>query len=1068
MCALRSASPGRVDGLAKVKGTAIYGDDITLPDMLYGVCRYADIPAGKIEELDLNEALAVEGVVRIATWQDIPGTPVVGVIVKDYLPIVKDEVVFHGDVIAVVAATTYEAACEAADKIHVRYTPYAPLTDVESALAPDARRIHPHRDDNIAAHHHTIKGDIEKGFADSRHILEREYEVGFQEHAYIEPEVVLTWLDPTDGSLIISGSIQNPHRVRGFVAKFMGCPQSQINVKRAVMGGSFGGKDDVIDHLACRSALLTRLTGKPVKFAYTREHSIIESCKRHPYKMKYKVGFSDAGRIQAMKVNILADSGGYAASSPFVTWRSSVQAAGPYAIPNVHIDVKAIYTNNSYTSAMRGFGSPQVVYANESLMDEIAEYLNISPVEIREINALRQGDTSVTGQVFDQHTVSAREVLKKVAASAEFMAKRKHYHVLNEQGGVYRYGIGLALSYRGCSIGAEGVDTSTALIQVNEDGSVNLSTSVSENGQGLQTTMSLIAAEAFGIALSDIHFSEPPTSVIGDGGSTAATRGTMVGGGAILDAAEKIKRRILSVVGETIGATRLEDTRWQDGFIINKQDDSQRIAFNDAVNKTKWASVSLTEYGWFVPPPIHWDEEKGCGSPYFTWVYGCQVAEVRVNISTGKTDLLHVTAAHDVGHVINPVGFEGQVCGGVAQGFGYALLEDFNIEHGQVKSENFDSYLLPTIKDIPAITVIGVENPDKAGPLGAKGIGEPATELAAAAINNAVSFALGTRFNKLPLTLEQVILGYNLKKPARQSELMIEQENKKQVLRLTDVTVTRPKTLDEALLLLKSDGVTAIAGGTDVIVQGRLQTKSMKLVDISRLSELTQVTEDPDSHEVSIGAAVTFNRITDHPLLRERYPLLVQACHTVGSHQIRNRATIGGNIVNAAPCGDSIPPSILYDASVELRSHAATRRMSLAEFLLSGYKTQRQPDELLTRVILPPSAHPKAKGFYHQLGRRNALNITRQSLTALLEFAADGTVSYCRLVDGALFSKPQRLLDVERCLLGQRITPQTIDSACEALDKLIYAAIGKRWSAAYKQPVFVSMFRDMMAQASTQ
>lgn len=1068
MCALRSASPGRVDGLAKVKGTALYGDDITLPDMLYGVCRYADIPAGKIDELDLSDALAVDGVVRIGTWQDIPGTPVVGIIVKDYLPIVKDEVVFHGDVIAVVAATTYEAACEAADKIHVRYTPYAPLTDVEAALAPNARRIHPERDDNIAAHHHTTKGDIEKGFADSRHILEREYEVGFQEHAYIEPEVVLTWLDPTDGSLIISGSIQNPHRVRGFVAKFMGCPQSHINVKRAVMGGSFGGKDDVIDHLACRSALLTRLTGKPIKFAYTREQSIIESCKRHPYKMKYKVGLNDAGRIQAMKIDILADSGGYAASSPFVTWRSSVQAAGPYAIPNVHIDVKAVYTNNSYTSAMRGFGSPQVVYANESLMDEIAEYLNISPVEIREINALRQGDTSVTGQVFDQHTVSAHEVLKKAAASAEFMAKRNHYNVLNEQGGVYRYGIGLALSYRGCSIGAEGVDTSTALIQVNEDGSINLSTSVSENGQGLQTTMSLIAAEAFGITMTDIHFSEPPTSVIGDGGSTAATRGTMVGGGAILDAAEKIKRRILSVVGETIGATCLEDTCWQDGFIINKQDDSQRIAFKDAVNKTKWASVSLTEYGWFVPPPIHWDEEKGCGSPYFTWVYGCQVAEVRVNTSTGKTDLLHVTAAHDVGQVLNPVGFEGQVCGGIAQGFGYALLEDFNIEHGQVKSENFDSYLLPTIKDIPSITVIGVENPDKAGPLGAKGIGEPATELAAAAINNAVSFALGTRYNQLPLTLEQVILGYNLKKPARQSELMIEQENKKQVLRLTDVTVTRPKSLDEALALLRSDGVTAIAGGTDVIVQGRLQTKPVRLVDISRLSELTGITEDPQSHDVSIGAAVTFNRITDHPMLRERYPLLVQACHTVGSHQIRNRATIGGNIVNAAPCGDSIPPSILYDASIELRSHTAARRMSLAEFLLSGYKTQRQPDELLTRVILPAPAHPKAKGFYHQLGRRNALNITRQSLTALLEFAADGTVSYCRLVDGALFCKPQRLLDVERCLLGQRITPQTIDSACEVLDKLIYAAIGKRWSAAYKQPVFVSMFRDMMAQASAQ
>ncbi|EDU7995277.1 molybdopterin-dependent oxidoreductase [Salmonella enterica subsp. diarizonae] len=1065
MCASPSAPLRRVDGLAKVKGTAIYGDDITLPGMLYGVCRFTDIPAGKIEAIDLNEALNVAGVVKIATWQDIPGTPVVGIIVKDYLPIVKDEVVFRGDVVAVVAATSYEAACEAADKIHVRYTPYVPLTDVEAAMSPDARRIHPERSDNIAAHHYTVRGDIAKGFAEAKHVIEREYEVGFQEHAYIEPEVVLTWLDPTDGSLIISGSIQNPHRVRSFVAKFISCPQSQINVKRAVMGGSFGGKDDIIDHLACRSALMTILTGRPVKFTYTREQSIIESCKRHPYKMKYRAGVDDAGRILAIKIDILADSGGYAASSPFVTWRSSVQAAGPYNIENVHIDVKAIYTNNSYTSAMRGFGSPQVVYANESFMDEIAETLHLSPVAVREVNALRQGDTSVTGQRFDKHTVSAIEVLNKAVDASEFDARRQHYRELNQKNGVYRYGIGMALSYRGCSIGAEGVDTSTALIQVNEDGSINLATSVSENGQGLQTAMSLIAAEAFGIPLSEMHFMEPPTSVIGDGGSTVATRGTMVGGGAILDAADKIKRRILSVVGESIGTRELSETLWQDGFIINSHDSERRIDFKTAVNKTKWASVSLTEYGWFVPPPIHWDEEKGCGSPYFTWVYGCQIAEVRVNTSTGKTDLLHVTAAHDVGRVLNPIGFEGQVYGGVAQGFGYALLEDFNIENGQVKSENFDSYLLPTMKDIPPMTIIGVENPDIAGPLGAKGIGEPATELAAAAINNAVSFALETRFNKLPLTLEQVILGYNLKKPVRQSEMMLEAKNKKQVLRLTDVEVTRPKSLQQALTLLTQDGVTAIAGGTDVIVQGRLQTRAMRLVDITHLPELTQVSEDPVTHEVVIGGAMTFNRITDHPLLRERYPLLVQACHTIGSHQIRNRATIGGNIVNAAPCGDSIPPAILYDARIELHSLNGVRTLGLAEFLLSGYKTQRQPDELLTKVILPPPARPQAKGFYYQLGRRNALNITRQSLSALLDFADDGTVSYCRLVDGALFSKPQRLLDIECCLLGRPLNSDSINSACEVLDKLIYAAIGKRWSAAYKQPVFVNMFRDMMAEA---
>ncbi|MEG0420022.1 MAG: molybdopterin cofactor-binding domain-containing protein [Hafnia sp.] len=1055
----------RVDGLAKVTGTAIYGNDMSLPGMLYGVCRYADIAAGKIEHIDLTEALNIDGVVKIATYQDIPGEPVVGVIVKDYLPIVKDEVVFHGDVIAVIAAETYEAACLAADKIQVSYTPYTPITDVEQALKDDARLIHPERGNNIAAHHHTIKGDIDAGFASSAHILEREYEVGFQEHAYIEPEVVLTWLDPTERHLIISGSIQNPHRVRSFVAKFMGCPQGHINIKRAVMGGSFGGKDDIIDHLACRSALLTTLTGRPVKFCYTREHSILESCKRHPYKMKYKVGVDNHGQIQAMKIDILADSGGYAASTPFVTWRSSVQAAGPYRIPNVRIDVTGVYTNNSYTSAMRGFGSPQVVYANESLMDEIAEHLQISPVEIRQINALQQGDASVTGQIFDKHTVSAQEVLNRAVEAADFNNKRQHYAELNRQGGVYRYGIGLALSYRGCSIGAEGVDTSTALVQVNEDGSINIATSVSENGQGLQTTMSLIAAEAFGVPLAEIMFSEPPTSVIGDGGSTAATRGTLVGGGAILDAAMKIKQRILGVVGELIGTRELADTLWQDGSIINKHDPSQSIDFKTAVNKTKWASVSLTEYGWFVPPPIHWDEEKGTGSPYFTWVYGCQIAETRVNVSTGKTDLLHVTAAHDVGHVINPVGFNGQVSGGIAQGFGYALLEDFNIENGQVKSENFDTYLLPTIKDIPEITIIGVENPDQAGPLGAKGIGEPATELAAAAINNALSFALQTRFNKLPLTLEQVILGYNLKKPARQSELMVETSNKKQVLRLTDVSVTRPKTLSEALDLLAQDDVSVIAGGTDVIVQGRLQTKPMHLIDISRLSELTQIVENKGCLE--IGAATTFNRIVEHEIVRTRYPLLAQACKTVGSNQIRNRATIGGNMVNAAPCGDSLPPAIIYDAEIELQSRDSTRRMPLCEFLQAGYKTQRRPDELMTKVILPAPPQPIPHAFYHQLGRRNALNITRQSLTCLIACDSTGVLNYCRLVDGALFSKPQRLLDIERCLLGHHLTLETIDAASQQLEKLIYAAIGKRWSAAYKQPVFISMFRDMMMEAQT-
>ena len=1055
----------RVDGVGKVTGSAVYGNDIKLPGMLYGVCRYADIAAGKILSIDTSEAEKIEGVVRIATHKDITGNPVVGVIVKDYLPIVKDEIVFHGDVVALIAATTYEAACLASDKIKVSYSPYEPITDVEEAIKPGARRIHAHAESNRINHHHTVKGDIDAGFAASTHIIEREYEVGFQEHAYIEPETITAYIDPTERNLVITGSVQNPHRVRGFVSGFLGIAQSKIAVKRAVMGGSFGGKDDIIDHLSCRAGLMAKLTGLPVKFTYTREQSIRESCKRHPYKMKYKVGLNDSGRIQAIKIDILADGGGYAASTPFVTWRSVCQAAGPYNIANVRVDVVGIYTNNSYTSAMRGFGSPQIVYANESLMDEIARHFNMSPVEIRQINMLKQDDLSITGQAFTKHVVSTGEVLNKAITEAKFNEKREQCKRLNAQGGPIKYGIGLALSYRGCSMGAEGVDTGTALIQVNHDASISVSTSVCENGQGLQTTMSLIAAECFGVTLKNVIFSEPSTSVIADGGPTVASRATLMGGRAVVDAAEKIKARIVGVIGDSIQVKSLAETSWRNGKIFNKANPKLHISFVEAVDKTKWAAVNLADYGWFASPDIHWDEEHGNGSPYFTWVYGCNIAEVAIDTSTGKITMQRVTAVHDVGKVINPVGYEGQVCGGIAQGYGYGILEDFNIEHGKVKSENFDSYLLPTIKDIPPINVYAVENHDPEGPFGAKSIGEPATELVGAAINNAVNFALGTAFNKLPLTLEQVFLGYNLKKPVRQSELLMASAEKKQVLRLNNISIRNPASLDEALAMLAEGNVPALAGGTDVMVQARMKTKAQSLINVANLPGISHIEERDGS--IVIGGGVNFNKLTENRLVQERYPLLAEACHTVGSNQIRNRATIGGNIVNAAPCADSVPPLIAYEAEVVLQSVRGKRRMPVADFITNGYETKLESGELLVEVILPaPPANVLQN--YDQLGRRNALNITRLSLTSLLAFDDMGKVNLCRLVDGALLSKPQRLTAVENALLGKPLNDESVAEALKVLDKLIEEAIGGRWSAVYKQPVYLNIFRDQMNKVRAQ
>lgn len=1053
----------RVDGLAKVTGRAIYGDDIKMDNMLYGVCRYVDIAAGHIDSLDISEAEKVPGVVCIATWNDIPGQRKLGAIVLDHPPIIDDEIAYRGDVVAVVAAESYEAACIAVDKIKITYTPWEPITSPEEALKPGARLIHSDLDSNVINRHHTVKGDIDAGFAASTRIFEREYEVGFQEHGYIEPESITAYMDSNQQIMTVEGSIQNAHRTRAVVAKYLGIPQSKVNIRRSVLGGSFGGKDDIIDNVSCRAALLVHLTGRPVKISYNREQSMRESYKRHPYKMKYRMGVDDDGHIQAVKVEIIADGGSYCGQTVFVTWRSSVQAAGPYNIPNVRVDLVGVYTNNNYTSAYRGYGAPQVIFANESLMDDVADELGLSPAEFRLRNVLKQGDTSMAGQVFSEHTVSASEVLEKALRKADYENKRQRYKELNAEGGPIRYGIGFALSHRGCSLGAEGLDASSALIQVNADASINISTSVSENGQGLQTTMSMLAAEAFGVELDRVMFSEPDTSMIADGGSTVASRGTLMGGQAILSAANKIKKGMAAAIKETLKADSIDDIVWQKGQVFNRHHPELTLSFQKVCDMTRSSGANLSAYGWHVAPNIHWDEEKGCGSPYFTWVYGCQVADVAVDMRTGKITVNNVVATHDVGKVINRVGFNGQVYGGVLQGMiGYGMLEDFNIEHGVVKSENFDTYLLPTIKDMPHIDIIAVENHDKAGPMGAKVIGEPVLELGAAALNNAVSFAIGRHNRTQPLTLEQVRLGYNLKKPERQSEQMLESENKKQVLRLNTLSLSIPQTLDQALkLMAEKKGAMAIAGGTDVLVQARMMAGEVPLVNIAGLAELKEIFDINGG--VSVGSGVCFTDLVKHPLIQQRYPLLVTAGKTVGSLQLRNRATLGGNIVNAAPCADGMPPLIIYDAEVELRSVRGTRRMPVSEFVTGGYRTRIEPDELLTRFIIPAPMQQPLINRYLQLGRRNALNITRQSLTG--QFMIDnGVVRLCRLVDGALFSHPQRLPEVEQALIGKPLNDQTIEDAANVLHEKVEKAIGGRWSAPYKVPVFIDMFRQMLQE----
>lgn len=750
----------RVDALGKVTGQTRYGADLYFDGMLYGKVLRTPHAHARILKLDTSRARALEGVEAVLTARDVPGKNDFGAVIANQQLLAKEVVRYRGDGVAMVAARTPELAAQALALIDVEYQVLPGIFDPEAAMQEGAPLIHSDCPGNIAAHHVVEKGSVQEGFAAADIILEREYETQFIEHAYIEPEATVAVPGTRPSKITVYGSIQNPFSCRKALAGILGMKLNEVRVIQSFMGGSFGGKDEVMSALCARAAILALRTGKPVKMVNTREESIRESYKRHPYKLKYKIGATREGKLTAMEIFIIADAGGYASQTPFVTWRSVVQATGPYEVPHVLTNVYGVYTNNCYTGAMRGFGSPQIIFAQESLMDELAEELGLEPLELRKLNGFRQGSVTATGQTLENHQVSLMEVLEKAVAKSGYLAKRREYQ---NQTGRFRKGIGLACSFRGCSLGAEGVDATGAMVSVQYDGTVYVYSGLAENGQGLQTIFCQIAAEELGIDVSRVQFMETDTALIPDGGPTVASRSTIMGGNAVRLAAEKVRETLLGAVLKQLRASK-EELAWGQDRIWVKDDPSRSISFEDAVESARSQGELLTQLGWYKSPSVSWDEHHGQGDAYFTYVYGCQVAEVEVDTETGYTKVLKITAAHDVGRAINPENVLGQIYGGIAQGMGYALLEDLQHFNGEIKAENFDEYLLVGIKDMPEVEPIIVENPDRYGPYGAKTIGEPTLEMTAPAIAGAVAQATGRRVRELPLDLERVLLGRSLLK----------------------------------------------------------------------------------------------------------------------------------------------------------------------------------------------------------------------------------------------------------------------------------------------------------------
>lgn len=775
----------RVDAIEKVTGRAVYADDIVLGGMLHARPVHAEHSHAEIVSVDVCGALAIGGVVDVVTARDVPGSNLVGGIVRDHQVLAAERVLYAGDVVAVVAAQTPEAAAAGAAAVRVAYRPLEPLLDPEEALRPGAPALHPECPDNVVMRYHVRHGDAAAGLAGSEVTVEREYRTQYVEHAYLEPEACVA-VPEADGAVSVFGGMQHPFTTRRFVAAATGLPLARVRVVQTTLGGGFGGKDDTISVVCARAAILALRAHRPVKLVYTREESLRESYKRHPFRARYRAGAGRDGRLRAMDVRITADSGPYCTTSPFVIWRPTVQCTGPYVVPAVFCESTAVYTNGPLTGAMRGFGSPQINFAIESTIDDLAAAVGLDPVEFRKRNFFTQGCTTHTGQKLDGHTVSIAQVLD--VAIERFGWREAYARCSRGKPGPdgLLHGVGLACSYRGVSLGAEGNDFCSALVNVQPDGSVVLQVGVAENGQGLKTVMTRILCGELGIDPSLVRYLDVDTSQVPDGGPTVASRGTLVGGNAVIDAARRIREMMSLALAEILGqappascAGANTTTRNQQpttnslqpvplefaGGRVRHPDTGKSLSWKEAVFACHGRRIHLSAMGTWRGPFVDWDEERGRGDAYFTYVYGCNVAQVSVDPKRGTVTVNRLLGVYDVGRAIDPEGVRGQIYGGLAMGLGFTLSEEVEVDgEGRIRSVNFDRYRIPKATAMPVLDAAIVENADPAGPWGAKSIGEPANELVAPAVCNAIFHATGVRVTRLPVRPHDLVQG--LRSPA--------------------------------------------------------------------------------------------------------------------------------------------------------------------------------------------------------------------------------------------------------------------------------------------------------------
>ncbi|MEC9297516.1 MAG: molybdopterin cofactor-binding domain-containing protein [SAR324 cluster bacterium] len=737
----------KVDGKQKVTGDEIYSADYAPEDSLWLRAIRSPHPRAKFTLAQPEKVLKkYPGIIKIITADDVTGNNGFGIYphIKDQPVLAKDHVRFRGEAVVALIGERENVESASEEDLGLTWEPLEAIRGCDAALSGKLEPVQSEIVDNILAEGFLKKNDAEKAFTESFAVAEGVWTTSAVEHGYLEPEA--GYARKIGQRLEIFVCTQSPYMDQTEVAQFLGIEPRQVRIIPSAVGGGFGGKLDIsVQPLV---ALAAWILGRPVRSIYTRPESMVSTTKRHPVQMSARAGCSKDGKLTAYEYHGDFNTGAYASWGPTVADRVPVHCSGPYFVPNVLSQSRALLTNESPSGAFRGFGTPQAAIANDALLDVLAEKIGMDALEFRIKNALRKGDRTATNQLLE-NSVGQVECLESL--KSRWVKWRKQAEDFNQNNKNVKRGVGCGSAWYGCG-NTSLSNPSTIRVGINGEGKLTLYNGAMDIGQGTNTIMVQICADALGLPASQFEYVMGDTDLTADAGKTSASRQAFVSGKATQLAGEHLRGQIIQLAEASENATLYLEQNGSVGsgkLIVEDESGEHVIVLADILPQTN--GDVLTGEGTFDPPTTTLDE-NGQGSPYATYGFGAHIAEVEVDTLLGTTKVLRLAAAHDVGKTINPTQVEGQIQGGIAQGLGMALME----EYVQCVSENLHDYLMPTVGDMPEIEIILIEDPEPLGPYGAKGIGEHALIPTAPAILAGIKHATGVSIRHVPATPDRV------------------------------------------------------------------------------------------------------------------------------------------------------------------------------------------------------------------------------------------------------------------------------------------------------------------------